>query len=134
MVILTFSDCRSSSNINEVIRALLNSFFITKSNKNTKSTKSTKSTKRHKDTQAKAQNANERISDYFPLRCYLGAFFIFVRLQEFCAFLWLWNFWIKKFKIALITSFILLLTIVIDTQFTFLKDLLKALACMTNHT
>ena len=34
----------------------------------------------HKDTQAKAQNANKRISDYFPLRCFLGAFFIFVRL------------------------------------------------------
>ena len=30
-----------------------------KSTKNTKNTKSTENTKRHKDTQAKAQNANE---------------------------------------------------------------------------
>ena len=51
----------------------------------------------------------------------------------FCAFLWLWNFWIKKFKIALITSFMLLLTIVIDTHFTFFKDLSKVFACMTNN-
>ena len=34
----------------------------------------------HKDTQAKTQNANKRISDYFPLRCFLGAFFVFIRL------------------------------------------------------
>ena len=38
----------------------------------------------------------------------------------------------KKFKIALIASFILLLTIVIDTHFAPLKDLSKAFACMTN--
>ena len=43
-------------------------------------------TKRHKDTQAKAKKANKRISDYFPLRCFLGAFFIFVCLQAFCVF------------------------------------------------
>ena len=51
-----------------------------------KSTKSTKSTKKHKDTQAKTQNANKRISEYFLLRCFLGAFFIFVRLLAFFAF------------------------------------------------
>ena len=53
----------ASSNINEVIRAVLNSIFFflqkdfvrTKSTKSTKITKSTKSTKRNKDTQAKAQ-------------------------------------------------------------------------------
>ena len=79
-----------SSNINEVIRAVLNFllFFYEKILHATKSTKSTKRhkdthtkaqkrelhalkapkrTKRHKDTQAKAQNANKRISDYFPL-------------------------------------------------------------------
>ena len=51
-----------SSNINEVIKAVLNSLFFyqTISNKlkglkSTKSNKSTKSTKRHKDTRAKAQ-------------------------------------------------------------------------------
>ena len=53
------------SNINEVIRAVLNFFFFlrkdftrtksTKRTKSNKSTKSTKSTERHKDTQAKAQ-------------------------------------------------------------------------------
>ena len=68
----------TSSNINEVIKAVLNSLFFLR--KDFAHTKSTKSTKRHKYTRAKAQNANKRISDYFPLRCFLGAFFIFVRL------------------------------------------------------
>ena len=50
-----------SGNINEVIRAVLNSFFLQKdfrrseSTKRIKSTESIKSTKRHKDTRAKAQ-------------------------------------------------------------------------------
>ena len=51
-----------SSNINEVIKAVLNSYFFlqkyfahTKSTKGTKSTKSTKSFKRHKYIRAKAQ-------------------------------------------------------------------------------
>ena len=35
-----------------------------------KAQKSRKINKGHKDTQAKAQNANKRISDYFPLRCF----------------------------------------------------------------
>ena len=35
-----------------------------------------KAQKAHK----KHKNKNKRISDYFPLRCFLGAFFIFVRL------------------------------------------------------
>ena len=46
----------NSSNI-EVIRAVLNSFFLQKDfahTKSTKNTKSTKSTKRHKDTQEKS--------------------------------------------------------------------------------
>ena len=51
-----------SSYINEVIWAVLNSFFL---RKDFARTKSTKSTKRHKDTQAKTQNANKRISDWF---------------------------------------------------------------------
>ena len=82
-----------NSNINEVIRAVLNFFFFFYekiSHARTKGAKSTKSTKKHQKhqkhqkaqrrNQAKAQNANKRISDYFPLRCFLGAFFIFVRL------------------------------------------------------
>ena len=79
-----------SSNINEVIRVVLNSKFVFRKDfartKSAKSTKSTKSTKRHKDTQAKHKNVNKRISDFFPFTCFLGAFYIFVRLLAFCAF------------------------------------------------
>ena len=78
---LTFTFCSlllTGSNINEVIRAVLNFFFFfyekishaqkapksTQSTKSTKSTKITKSTKNHQKTQkrnqAKAQNANKR--------------------------------------------------------------------------
>ena len=154
----SFSIKRVSSNINEVIRAVLNSLFFylfftnrfcmhkkhqkvlkapntlktLKATKSTKSTKNTKSTKRHKDTQAKAQNTNKWISDYFPLRCFLRSIFYFCSLVSVCSFLWLWKFRIKKFKIALITSFIVLPTIVINTHFAPLKDLSKDFACMTN--
>ena len=37
----------------------------------------------------KHKNANKRISYFFPLRCFLSAFLIFVRLLAFCAFSWL---------------------------------------------
>ena len=37
----------------------------------------------------KHKNANKRISYFFPLRCFLSAFFIFVRLFAFCTFAWL---------------------------------------------
>ena len=83
----------------------------------------------------KHKNANKRISYFFPLRCFLSAFLIFVPLFAFCAFARLyfcvfwcflcflcsWRFWCfwcvqnlfvkkkKEFKTALITSFILLL-------------------------
>ena len=57
-----------SSNSNEVIRAVLNSFFFlqkdfarTKSTKRIKSTKSTKSTKRHQD--ATKQKQKTQISE-----------------------------------------------------------------------
>ena len=81
----------------------------------------------------KHKNANKRISSFFPLRCFLSAFLIFIRLFAFCAFAWLrfyafgafctfWCFLVcaksfckkniyKEFKTALITSFILLLLI-----------------------
>ena len=51
-----------SSNINEVIRAVLNSliFFLQKNFALTKSTTSTKNTKTQKRDQAKAQNRNKR--------------------------------------------------------------------------
>ena len=80
-------DCdnsKFSSNINEVIKAVLNSLFFLR--KDFAHTKSTKSTKRHKYTRAKAQNANKRISDYFPLRCFLGAFFYFCLLASVLCF------------------------------------------------
>ena len=54
-----------SSNINEVITAVLNSFFFLR--KDFARTKSTNITKRHKDTQGKTQNANKRITDFFFL-------------------------------------------------------------------
>ena len=34
----------------------------------------------------KHKNANKRISDFIPLRCFLSAFFIFVRLFAFLCF------------------------------------------------
>ena len=73
-----------SSNINEFIKTVLNFLFYffhdkilraqkaqkgQKEFKATKSTKSTKSTKKHK----KYKNANKRISDFFPFRCFLCA-------------------------------------------------------------
>ena len=42
--------------------------------------KAPKAPKAQRRNQAKAQNANKRISDHFPLRCFLGALFIFVCL------------------------------------------------------
>ena len=88
----------------------------------------------------KPKNTNKRIRYFFPLRCFLRAFFIFVCLFTFLyfclvAFLYFlcfwcflvlfgtfWCFWCflcvqnlsikkKKFKTALITSFILLLNL-----------------------
>ena len=79
----------------------------------------------------KHKNANKRISDFFPLRCFFKRIFYFCSLVAFCAFAWLrlcafvllcfwcfWCFWCvqnlfvtknKGFKTALITSFILLI-------------------------
>ena len=47
-------------------------FTHTKSTKNTKITKNTKNTKNTK--RQKHKNTNKQISDYFPLRCFSGAF------------------------------------------------------------
>ena len=63
------------------------------------------------------KNANRRISDFFPLSCFLSAFFILCSLV--CVFFFFWCFLCvqnlfvktnKEFKTTLITSFILLLT------------------------
>ena len=68
-----------SSNINEVIKAVLNFlfFFYEKILHTLKALKALNGTN---TLGQKHKNANRRISDYFPLRCFLGAFFIFVRL------------------------------------------------------
>ena len=63
-----------SSNINEVIKAF---FFCEKISDTPKALKALNGTK---TLGQKHKNANKRISDYFPLRCFLGAFFIFVCL------------------------------------------------------
>ena len=55
-----------SSNINEVITAVLNSFFFFL-RKDFARTKSTNITKWHKDTQGKTQNVNKRITGFFFL-------------------------------------------------------------------
>ena len=70
----------NSSDVNEVIRAVLNPlfFFLQKDFAHTKSTKSTKTQP------GKSTNTNKQISDFFPLDVFYGHFFIFVRL---CAFL-----------------------------------------------
>ena len=65
-----------SSNINEVTRAALNSLFSHAQ----KALKAPKVLNGIKTLGQKHKNANKRISDYFPLRCFLGAFFIFIRL------------------------------------------------------
>ena len=72
-----------SSNINEVIRAVLNSFFYEKISHAPKIPKAPKGTKTPKQ---KHKTTNKRISDFFPLRCFLRAFFIFVRCKRFVLF------------------------------------------------
>ena len=72
---------QSSSNMNEVIKAVLNPlFFYEKISHAQKAPKAPKVLKCTKTLRQKHKNANKRIRDYFPLRCFLGAFFIFVRL------------------------------------------------------
>ena len=98
----------------------------------------------------KHKNRNKWISYFFPLRCFLSAFLIFVCLFVFCAFAWLhfcslwcflvlfgvfsafwcflcfwwvWNLFVKKkeeIKTALIASFILLLKFILLQAWTFL--------------
>ena len=62
----------SGSNKNEVIRAVLNFlifFYLRKDFARIKRTKSTKNKNNKKN--KKYKNANKRISDFFPLRCFL---------------------------------------------------------------
>ena len=48
-----------------------------------KALKAQKALKGAKTLGQKHKNANKRISDYFPLRCFLGAFFYFYSLASF---------------------------------------------------
>ena len=66
----------------------------------------TKSTKSHKKAQVKAQNANKRIREFSPLDV-SKHIFKFLFAISVSRFLCLWNFWIKKSKTDLITSFTL---------------------------
>ena len=63
-----------SSNVNEVISAVLNSlfFFLQKDFTRTKSTKSTKTPRQ------KHKNATKRISDIFPHICFLSSYLFVV--------------------------------------------------------
>ena len=71
--------CQSiSSNINEVIKAVF--FFCEKISHAQKAQKASKALKGTKTLRQKHKNANKRINDYFPLRCFLRTFFIFARL------------------------------------------------------
>ena len=60
---------------------------ISQASKGQKALKAVKAQKALEGTKAlgqKHKNANKRISAYFPLRCFLRAFFIFLCLQAFC--------------------------------------------------
>ena len=71
--------CQSiSSNINEVIKAVF--FFFEKISHAQKAQKASKALKGTKTLRQKHKNANKRINDYFPLRCFLRTFFIFAPL------------------------------------------------------
>ena len=79
-----------SSNINEVIRAVLNSllFFLQKDFARTKSTKRTTSTKAQKRNQTKAQNATNEQKQKMRLKTSKGGkghLFAYLRFWAFCA-------------------------------------------------
>ena len=65
-------------------------FFFTERSHIQQKAQKHKKHKNHKDaTEQKHKNANKRISDFFPLRCFLWAFFIFVCCKRFvicCAY------------------------------------------------
>ena len=68
--------CLMSSNINEIIRSVLNTFFYEKISHAQKAPKAPKALKALKGTNTprqKHKNANKQISDFFPLRCSLRA-------------------------------------------------------------
>ena len=66
-----------SSNINDVIRVTLGSIFFFHENI-LYALKALKALQGTKTLEQKHKNVNKQISDYFFLRCFLVAFFIFV--------------------------------------------------------
>ena len=99
-----------SSNVNEVIRAVL-IFFLrrdfrrTQSTKSTNSIKGTKSTKSIKST--KMHISGEKKQKTQRIKHLRGKKFI--RLFTFLCFLCVWNLFVKTFKTALMTAFTLLM-------------------------
>ena len=74
-------DIALSSNVNEVIKAVLNPLFLQKDcTRNKKYQKTPKAPKAQRCCQKKQKKANKRISDFFPFRFFLCACFVFVRL------------------------------------------------------
>ena len=65
--------CLMSSNINEIIRSVLNTFFYEKISHAQKAPKALKALKGTNTPRQKHKNANKQISDFFPLRCSLRA-------------------------------------------------------------
>ena len=61
-----------SSNVNEVIGAVLNSlyFFYRKTSRAQAQRRNKAKAQRHKDAKAKAQNANKQINYFFTPRCF----------------------------------------------------------------
>ena len=69
--------------VNAVIKAVLNSLFYFFTKRFCMHQKHQKQQK-HKDaTKQKHKNSNKRISDFFPHRCFLSSFFIFVHCKWF---------------------------------------------------
>ena len=68
-----------SSNINEVIRTVLNFLlFMIRFHKHKKALKALKALNVYKQNQVKSQNADKQISNFFRLRCFLYVFFLFL--------------------------------------------------------
>ena len=129
-------DCdnwKFSSNINKVIRAVLNFFFFftkrfcthQKHKKHQKALKAPNALKGTKTLRQKHKNAKWANEWLFSLYMILGAFCCCCLFVNVLCFLCSWNSWIAKFKIALITSFILLLAFNQDDNYYpqgFLKE------------
>ena len=64
---------------------------------------------------------------------FIHIFYFYLLVSVLCFFV-VWSFWIKRFKIMLITSFILLLIIVINTHFTPFKRFIKSLCFVWQMT